>query len=143
MLDHRSCEVGQSLTDPVRSDVKPAIRKSRIPLRPAGIRRRASLPDLNGLELQERISTERCDMPIIFLSSHVDMRMAVKAIKRGALEFLIKPFDSDTLLTAIRYAIKCSEITLSREMELHRLRADYESLSRREREVMAGWRRGC
>jgi FixJ family two-component response regulator len=97
-----------------------------------------TLPDLNGLELQERISTERCDMPIIFLSSHVDIPLAVKAIKRGALEFLLKPFDSDMLLGAIGHAIKRSQITLSREMELHRLRADYESLSRREREVMAG-----
>jgi FixJ family two-component response regulator len=97
-----------------------------------------TLPDLNGLELQERISTERCDMPIIFLSSHVDIPMAVKAIKRGALEFLIKPFDSDVLLSAIGHAIKRSEIALRREMELHGLRADYESLTCREREVMAG-----
>jgi FixJ family two-component response regulator len=49
---------------------------------------------------------ERCDLPIIFLSSHVDLRMALKAIKGGALEFLIKPFDSDVLLNAIRFAIK-------------------------------------
>ena len=96
------------------------------------------LPDLNGLELQERVSAERCDIPIIFLSSHVDISTAVKAIKRGALEFLLKPFDSDMLLSTIRSAIKRSEITLRREMEFHRLRADYESLSRREREVMAG-----
>jgi FixJ family two-component response regulator len=96
------------------------------------------LPDLNGLELQERVSAERCDIPIIFLSSQVDISTAVKAIKRGALEFLLKPFDSDMLLSTIRSAIKRSEITLRREMEFHRLRADYESLSRREREVMAG-----
>ena len=96
------------------------------------------LPDLNGLELQERVSAERCDIPIIFLSSHVDISTAVKAIKRGALEFLLKPLDSDMLLSTIRSAIKRSEITLRREMEFHRLRADYESLSRREREVMAG-----
>ena len=96
------------------------------------------LPDLNGLELQERVSAERCDIPIIFLSSHDDISTAVKAIKRGALEFLLKPFDSDMLLSTIRSAIKRSEITLRREMEFHRLRADYESLSRREREVMAG-----
>src|SRR5580704_1937301 len=44
------------------------------------------LPDLHGLELQERISAERCDIPIIFLSSHVDISLVVKAIKRGALE---------------------------------------------------------
>ncbi len=49
-----------------------------------------TLPDLNGLEMQERIATERCGIPIIFLSGHVDLPAAVKAIKRGALEFLIK-----------------------------------------------------
>jgi FixJ family two-component response regulator len=97
-----------------------------------------ALPDLSGLELQERVTTERCDLPIIFLSGHVDIPMAVKAIKRGALEFLIKPFDSDVLLSAIRHAIKRSEIALNREMALHKLRVDYESLSCREREVMAG-----
>ena len=96
------------------------------------------LPDLNGLELQERISAERCDIPIIFLSGHADLPAAVKAIKRGAIEFFLKPFDSEMLLSTIRSAIKRSEMTLRREMELHRLRADYESLSRREREVMAG-----
>jgi len=94
------------------------------------------LPDLNGFEVQERISTERCDLPIIFLSSHVDIAMAVKAIKRGAMEFLTKPFDSDVLLKAIRHAIKRSEMALSREQEFHRLRADYGSLTPREREVM-------
>ena len=96
------------------------------------------LPDLNGLELQERVSAERCDIPIIFLSSHADLPAAVKAIKRGAIEFFLKPFDSEMLLSTIRSAIKRSEMTLRREMELHRLRTDYESLSCREREVMAG-----
>src|ERR1700759_1591245 len=60
------------------------------------------LPDLNGLDLQERVSAERSGMPIIFLSSHVDISMAVKAIKRGALEFLRMPFDIDILLSTIR-----------------------------------------
>ena len=96
------------------------------------------LPDLDGLELQERISAERCDIPIIFLSGHADLPAAVKAIKRGAIEFFLKPFDSEMLLSTIRSAIKRSEMTLRREMELHRLRTDYESLSCREREVMAG-----
>ena len=96
------------------------------------------LPDLNGLELQERISAERCDIPIIFLSGHADLPAAVKAIKRGAIEFFLKPFDSEILLSTIRSAIKRSEMTLRREMEFHRLRTDYESLSCREREVMAG-----
>lgn len=97
-----------------------------------------SLPDLNGLEMQERIATERCDLPIIFLSGRVDLPAAVKAIRRGALEFLLKPFDSDILLSTIRNAIRRSELALRRNMELRRLRSDYESLSCREREVMEG-----
>lgn len=95
-----------------------------------------TLPDLNGLELQERIAAERSDMPIIFLTGHADIPMIVKAMKRGALEFLTKPFDAEVLLNAIRYAIKRSEAALGREYELHILRTDYGSLTRREREVM-------
>jgi FixJ family two-component response regulator len=97
-----------------------------------------ALPDLNGLELQERVAAEYCGMPIIFLTSHVDIAMTVKAIKRGALEFLMKPFASQILLNTIRVAIKRSETTLIRETDLRRLRADYGSLTPREREVMAG-----
>lgn len=97
-----------------------------------------TLPDLHGQEMQERIATERRDLPIIFLSSYVDLPAAVKAIKRRALEFLTKPFDSDVLLSTIRNAIKRSELTLRRNMELHELRSAYESISCREREVMAG-----
>jgi FixJ family two-component response regulator len=96
-----------------------------------------NLPDLNGLELQERIAAERSEMPIIFLSGHVDIPMTVRAMKRGALEFLTKPFDSDTLLNAVRYAIRRSEVTLRREMEFRTLRADFDALTSREREVMA------
>ena len=97
-----------------------------------------TLPDINGFELQERISTERREMPIIFLSSHAEIPMVVQAMRRGALEFLIKPFDANVLLSAIRCAIKRSEMTLTREMELHGLRSNYESLTCREREVMSG-----
>lgn len=95
-----------------------------------------SLPDLNGLELQERVAAERADIPIIFLTGHADIPTTVKAVKRGALEFLIKPFDSDLMLGLIRHAIKRSETAQNRELELRALRADFESLSRREREVM-------
>ena len=54
-----------------------------------------TLPDLSGLELQERIATERADMPIIFLTGIADVAMTVRAMKRGALEFLTKPFDAE------------------------------------------------
>src|SRR6267154_1750624 len=57
-----------------------------------------TLPDLNGLELQKRVAVDRIDMPIIFISGHGSVPMAVKAVKGGASEFLTKPFRSDVLL---------------------------------------------
>jgi FixJ family two-component response regulator len=96
-----------------------------------------TLPDLNGLELQERIAAERTDMPIIFLTGYADIAMTVKAMKRGALEFLTKPFDAEVLLNAIGQAIKRSEVALGRENQLHALRTYYGSLTLREREVMS------
>ena len=95
-----------------------------------------TLPDLNGLELQERIASERTDMPIIFLTSIADIAMTVRAMKRGALEFLTKPFDAEALLVGIQQAIKRSETALGRENQLHALRTVYGSLTQREREVM-------
>ena len=95
-----------------------------------------TLPDLNGLELQERIASERTDMPIIFLTGSADIAMTVRAMKRGALEFLTKPFDAEALLIGIQQAIKRSEAALGRENQLHSLRTGYGSLTQREREVM-------
>jgi FixJ family two-component response regulator len=95
-----------------------------------------ALPDLNGLDLQERVAAERSEMPIIFLAGHADIPTTVKAIKRGALELLLKPCDTTVMLGLIRQAIKRSEATLSRELELRSLRANFDSLSQREREVM-------
>lgn len=94
------------------------------------------LPDMNGLELQERIIAERSGMPVIFLSGRCDIPTTVKAMKAGAMEFLTKPFDSQLLLTAIRQAIKRSEVVLGRESELQALRSYYGLLTIREREVM-------
>jgi FixJ family two-component response regulator len=95
-----------------------------------------TLPDLNGLELQERIASERTDMPIIFLTASTDIAMTVRAMKRGALEFLTKPFDAEALLIGIQQAIRRSEATLGRQNQLHALRTVYGSLTQREREVM-------
>jgi FixJ family two-component response regulator len=95
-----------------------------------------NLPDLNGLDLQKRVAGDRIDMPIIFITGHGDVPMTVQAMKEGAIEFLIKPFSADVLLNAIRHAIERSQTVLTQEAEIHSLRECYESLSRREREVM-------
>jgi FixJ family two-component response regulator len=95
-----------------------------------------TLPDLNGFELQERIASERSDMPVIFLTGNGDIAMTVKAMKRGALDFLTKPFDAEALLIGIQHALRRSEAALGRENQLHALRTGYRSLTQREREVM-------
>ena len=96
-----------------------------------------SLPGLNGLDLQKRVAVERPDMPIIFITGYGDVPTTVQAMKAGAVEFLTKPFSDDVLLSAIRNAIERSKTALGNEAEMQGLRDRYESLTRREREVMA------
>jgi FixJ family two-component response regulator len=95
-----------------------------------------SLPDLNGLELQKLIASERTDMPIIFITGHGDIPMTVQAMKGGAVEFLTKPFDDEVLLNAIRHAIRRSAAVLEDQAETTALCSSYESLTPRERDVM-------
>jgi FixJ family two-component response regulator len=95
-----------------------------------------SLPDLNGLDLQKRLGADRRDLPIIFITGHGDIPMSVRAMKAGAVEFLTKPFDDESLLGAIAGAIERSRAILGEEAELQVLRDRHATLSRREREVM-------
>ena len=95
-----------------------------------------SLPDLNGLELQKLIASERTDMPIIFITGHGDVPMTVQAMKGGAVEFLTKPFDDEVLLNAIRHAVKRSAAVLDDQAEIAALSNSYESLTPREQDVL-------
>jgi FixJ family two-component response regulator len=106
------------------------------PLVPSCIILNLDLPDISGLQLQELIAAERRDISIIFLSACCDISATVKAMKRGALEFLMKPFDMGVLSDAIHNGIRQSHAVLSRESQMHTLRAGYSSLTPREREVM-------
>jgi len=96
-----------------------------------------SLPGLNGLDLQKRVAAERPDMPIIFITGHGDVPRTVQAMKAGAIEFLTKPFKDDVLLAAIRQALERSRTALGQETEMQALRDCYDSLTLRERQVMA------
>jgi FixJ family two-component response regulator len=96
-----------------------------------------SLPDINGLELQQRVATDRIGMPIIFISGYGDVPMTVRAMKAGAVEFLMKPFKDGVLLDAIQNAIGRSVTALRQESETQGLRSRCASLTPREREVMA------
>ena len=95
-----------------------------------------SLPDLNGLELQDRLTAEGTELPIIFITGYGDVPMTVRAMKAGAVEFLVKPFRDDVLLSAVSSAVERSRAALDLRQELRELRARRASLSRREREVM-------
>jgi FixJ family two-component response regulator len=95
-----------------------------------------TLPDLNGLDLQDRIAADRVEMPIIFISGYGDVPKTVRAMKAGAVEFLTKPFNNDDLLAAIRQAIQRSQSTLAKQSEIQQLGQRAMTLTTREREVM-------
>jgi FixJ family two-component response regulator len=95
------------------------------------------LPDLNGLELQTKLAASNMSLPIVFLTGHGDIPMTVKAIKAGAVEFLTKPFRQGDLVDAIRNAIERDRAARAERRELAELRQRYESLTPRERDVMA------
>jgi len=94
------------------------------------------LPGLSGLDLQRRVF-DRTELPIIFISSHTDIPATVQAMKAGAFEFLTKPFADDVLMNAIGHAIERSHAALRHQAQIRALEERYESLSRREREVMS------
>jgi FixJ family two-component response regulator len=95
-----------------------------------------SLPGLGGLELQ-RLVSDRTELPLIFVSNCIDIRATVLAMKAGAFDFLTKPFVRDVLLHAVAQAIEHSRTELRRLARARALQDRYESLSRREREVMS------
>jgi len=95
------------------------------------------LPGLSGLDLQKQLAEANLEIPIIFITGHGNVPAAVQAMKAGALEFLTKPFTDRDLLDAIQQAIKRDRAARQRRAEMTELRGRYESLTPREREVMA------
>ncbi len=95
-----------------------------------------SMPGMNGLEMQERLNALNCRMPIIFLSGHGDVPAAVRALQRGAVDFLEKPFNPALLLERIQQAVKSdTELTAAAERS-EEINARIAQLTAREREVM-------
>jgi RNA polymerase sigma factor (sigma-70 family) len=95
------------------------------------------LPGLSGLDLQRELAEADVHIPIIFITGHGDIPMSVRAMKAGAVEFLTKPFRDQDLLDAITQAVALDRSRRQQRAELADLRARYESLTPREREVMA------
>ncbi len=95
------------------------------------------MPGLSGLDLQGEFAKSGDPIPIIFITGHGDIPMAVRAIKAGAVEFLAKPFRDDDLLEAIRHALERDRAGRSEAAELDEIRRKYATLTGREREVIA------
>jgi FixJ family two-component response regulator len=95
------------------------------------------LPQMSGLDFQDRLAEIGMQIPIIFITAHGDVPMSVKALKSGAVEFLTKPFRDQDLLDAIQQALQRDRVALEQKAEVHDLLRRYEMLTAREREVMA------
>jgi FixJ family two-component response regulator len=95
------------------------------------------MPGLSGLELQEKLADEGVEIPLIFVTGHGDIPMSVRAIKAGAIEFLTKPIRDHALLESIEQAIERDRAARLEKAKLQKLWARYESLTPRQRQVLA------
>ena len=111
--------------------------ESKRPDAPACLVLDVRLPGLSGLDLQREMASAHITIPIIFITGHGDVPMSVQAMKAGAVEFLTKPFRDQQLLDAVQLAIDKDRTAHAEKAEVAALRRRYESLTPREREVMA------
>ena len=95
------------------------------------------LPGMSGLDFQIELASMDLRLPIVFISGHADVPMSVKAMKRGAIEFLTKPFRDQDLLDAVRLAIERDQVERQRSQMTLDLRTRFDSLTSREKEVFA------
>jgi FixJ family two-component response regulator len=94
------------------------------------------LPTLNGIELQQHLARSNRQIPIIFITGHADVPMTIQAMKGGAFDFFTKPVDGRAILGAVSAAIDCDKKRRAGESSSETLRATFETLTPREREVM-------
>jgi FixJ family two-component response regulator len=95
------------------------------------------MPDLNGIELQQKLATLGNELPIIFLTGHGDIPMSVQAMKLGAVDFLTKPVQDHDLIDAIHAALEKDLLSLRTRAELSGIRKRLASLTPREQEVLS------
>ena len=111
--------------------------ESALPDAPSCIVLDIRLPRLSGLDFQAELAKAGLDLPIIFITGHGDIPMSVQAMKAGAVDFLTKPFRDQDLLDAVTAAIERDRSRREEKRKTSRLRSRYDSLTPREREVMA------
>ena len=96
------------------------------------------MPDMDGLELQRRLNELKAGFPVIIMTGHGDVSLAVTAMKAGAVDFIEKPFDDEALLSAVRTALARHAMDSERQARLAAVQARLAGLSSREREVLQG-----
>jgi two-component system response regulator FixJ len=96
------------------------------------------MPDMNGLELVTRLQELGIDDPVIIVTGHADVPMAIQAMKQGVADFIEKPFSDETMLEAIKAAVARQRSEAEEQAERAAIRARLESLSPRERDVLDG-----
>jgi two-component system, LuxR family, response regulator FixJ len=94
------------------------------------------MPGIDGLQLQEALNARQVLLPLLFITGHGDVPMAVHALKAGAADFIEKPFDETTLLGSIQRAVELSQATQRHEQEAAEIRLRMDELTQRERKVM-------
>jgi FixJ family two-component response regulator len=94
------------------------------------------LPGISGLDFQAELAKANINIPIIFMTGHGDIPMSVKAMKAGAIDFLTKPFRDQDMLDAVASALERDRNRRKEEQRLTELRARFEELTEREREVL-------
>lgn len=115
----------------------PEFLKSELPRAPTCLVLDVRLPGRSGLDFQRELSAAKVNIPIIFITGHGDVPMSVKAMKGGAIEFLTKPFRDQDLLDAIQLGLARDRERCETERELASLRDRFQTLTSRERDVMA------
>jgi FixJ family two-component response regulator len=113
-----------------------AFLKQEIPDEPGCLLLDLRLPGMNGLAVQEALTRDDFPLPIIFMTAHGEIPDSVRAMKAGAVEFLTKPFTYERLMEAIHQALEVYRRNRGQRAQLIELRARYESLTPRERQVM-------
>ncbi|MDP3340208.1 response regulator transcription factor [Frigidibacter sp.] len=110
---------------------------AELPLGPGCLVLDVRLPGISGLDFQDQLARQGTPRPVVFMTGHGDIPMTVRAMKAGAVDFIAKPFRDQDMLDAVAAAIDLDRTRRSESADLANLRARYDTLTPREREVMA------